>query len=223
MRLTFFCALSAGLLLPASALAAADLSVSTAGPPGVHVYEAGQYSVNVYNGGNTSAYNVSVSIQLPTTHTSPQVYALGDVGGYSGGTCSLTGTVLTCGLGTIQKKKTKTVLVTLTLPQSSAPIQIVSTASSSPVDSNPANNVSTFTASLAHYPYVISGPMAATNRHCTGTGLTSFFECEKFPSSISSHDTILEADGSITFIGVGTDYTGAWSQPATDRLFFQYF
>lgn len=57
----------------------------------------------------------------------------------------------------------------------------------------------------------------------TGTGLTSFFECTLFPSSISSHDTVFNADQTISFPGAAANYTGTWSQPSADRLVFSYF
>ncbi len=60
--------------------------------------------------------------------------------------------------------------------------------------------------------------------HCTGgASLTSFFECELFPSSISSHETIFDAGGTITFIAAPAGYTGTWTHPPSqNRLQFDY-
>ena len=42
-------------------------------------------------------------------------------------------------------------------------------------------------------------------------------------SSISSHETVFQSDGSITFPTLGDpDYSGTWSQPTPDSLEFEY-
>jgi hypothetical protein len=60
------------------------------------------------------------------------------------------------------------------------------------------------------------------NRHCTGTGLTAWYECTLFPSSISQHTAEFHADGTITFPGE-PDFTGGWSQNGDDHLAFTYY
>lgn len=67
--------------------------------------------------------------------------------------------------------------------------------------------------------------VVVTNSHCTGQPtLSSYFECRLFPSSISSHQTQFNSDGSITFIGAPATFTGSWTYTAAqNRLQFQYF
>ncbi len=209
------------LLASTSAFAAPDLSVSLVAPTSITVGAMASYTVNTKNVGNHTAYNAKVVIQLPKTNTSPTVHVLGDLGTMSTG-CSLSGTKLTCLLGTIQKGKTKPATFQIALPRSAAPHTFIATGSSSPVDANPGNNTATYTASLQYLPLAISGPRAAHNNHCTGTGLISFFECTLYPSSISGHDTVFEAGGTITIVGEPA-YTGTWSQSSPTNLTFSYF
>lgn len=58
--------------------------------------------------------------------------------------------------------------------------------------------------------------------HCTGQNLTSFFECQLYPSSITMHETILEVGGTIQFIGQPAQYGGTWSQPSPEHLSMTY-
>jgi hypothetical protein len=210
------------LLSSSPAFAAADLSVSVTPPAAQHVYQNGTFDVIVANIGNQNARNVSLSIDLPQTNTSPTVHIMGDLGAFDS-RCSLSGQTLTCGLGTIRKNKSETVSFDIALPYSTAPLNIDVAASSSPADANPANNSLTHVASLLTYDVTMSLPEAVINRHCTGQGLTSFFECELYPSSITSHAITFNSGGSITFASAPAGYTGTWSQPAPDRLLFQYY
>jgi hypothetical protein len=73
------------------------------------------------------------------------------------------------------------------------------------------------------YSQPIAGPVNVTNRHCTGQGLTAFYECIVSPGSITSHDITLNADGSITFANAPASYTGIWFQQLDDRLTFVYY
>lgn len=206
------------------AFAAADPSVSLTTPVGKHVYEAGRYTVTVRNIGNKDAANVVATITLPQTHTSPQVYVMGTVGAKSVG-CTLSGRTITCPLGTVTKNNgVKSVWFDLALPQNSVPLTVSASITTTSVENSggTANNSTTRTPALLNYPVVVGPTYTATNDHCTGTGLTSFFECELFPSSIASHDTVFNADHTIT-IPDAPDYTGDWSQASSDRLHFRYF
>ena len=200
------------LLAGPEALAAsvADLGVSITPPAGAHVYENGTYTVNVANSGNRNASSVVLTIQLPQTHTSPQVYIMGTLGTYSN-TCTRTGSLLTCNLGTINRGTSKNVTFDIAFPYSSAALEVQLHASTTTTETNLANNDLTHTATPLTYAVPVIPPVYAVNSHCTGTGLTSYFECELFPSSISAFDSVLETDGSVTIIGAGPELSGDWT------------
>lgn len=224
IRRSFIClaALACSLLAVSPALAApgADLSVGISAPVGVHVDETGRYTLTVTNSGNRSASNVTVSVALPRTHTSPQVYVLGQMGALGSG-CSVSGTTLTCALGSIGRGRAASKTFDIALPYSTAPLVFDATVSTSSGDTNPANDTASLTAAPLTVPVAVAGPVTVTNRHCTGQALTSFYECELFPSSLSSHQATFNADGSISVPGEPT-ISGSWSQPSSDRLVFQY-
>lgn len=210
----------------AFAAAEADLGVSISPPSSVHVYENGAYTVTVSNTGNRNASNVQLTIQLPETNTSPQVYIMGTLNSYSS-TCTKTGSLLTCSLGTINKGTSKTVNFNINFPYSSAPLVIEMDASTTTAESNFGNNSLDHTASLLTYSVPVNPARAAVNNHCTGTGLTSYFECQLFPSSISGFNSTLETDGSITIPGADPGTYGEWTlnppgYPA-NTLLMEYF
>lgn len=69
----------------------------------------------------------------------------------------------------------------------------------------------------------MAAPEYAVNEHCTGTGLTSFFECALYPSSIASFDTVLNPGGSLTIIDAPPGYGGQWSMPDTGHLIVDFW
>ncbi|HRE89044.1 MAG TPA: hypothetical protein PK095_07875, partial [Myxococcota bacterium] len=181
-----------------TALAASDLTVSMTAPTSPTVYQSASYSVLVKNIGNQNANNVSLTIALPTTGSSPTNTILGNLGTWSS-SCSKVGTNLVCALGTINRNKSKSVSFTLALPYSSAPIVISANATTSSSENSYTNNSASRTVALTFYANTIdtSGGFATVeNDHCTGTNLTSWFICSLFPSSISSHTTLYYPDGS---------------------------
>lgn len=199
----------ATLLAAPTAMAAADLSSSIAVSPSSAVaYGTARYTVTVSNIGNKSASNCSVRIQLPATHTSPQVYVLGILGAKSA-SCVQTGTRLDCALGTINRNASKSVFFDIALPVSTEPFVFTANATTTSAENSGANNGSSRTAVETYESTTISGPITHEVRHCTGTGLTAFYECTLFPSSLSSHQHVLEADGSVTIPGE-PGYTGSW-------------
>lgn len=211
------------LLSPTAAAGApkADLISSIDAPAGLYVYESGEYTVTVTNIGKRTASGVTLTIQLPETNTSPTVHVMGILGATSS-SCSLSGTVLNCSLGSIAKDLSQAVTFEIALPESVDPLVIDAHAATSSSESSTSNNDDSYTASLLNYDVSFAPPTSLHIRHCTGTSLASFYECSLYPSSISSHDIVLNADNSLTFVGAGTEYSGVWSSDADDHLSLTY-
>lgn len=206
----------------APALAAADITTSITLPStNPTVYATGHYEVTVSNIGNKSASNVALTIQLPETNTSPQVYVMGNLVARSS-SCTTSGTKLSCALGTVAKSTSRTVSFDIQFPESADPLVISASATTTSSENSTSNNSDTETASLTYVDVTLSGDQAVNNNHCTGTGLAAYFECTKFPSSISNHHTILNADNTITVLD-DPSYTGVWSQPNSYTLEFTYY
>lgn len=215
------------LSVPASAAPASpDLAVTLTPPPAAHVYQMAGYNVRVRNLGNKTAAGVRVTIQLPTTRTSPTVYLMGTLGARSA-SCARSGNSLVCTLGSLAKNASTSVFFDMLLPYSTMPMVFTATATttSTPGDPNPANNTAVHAAALLTYPATVTHDAPAVHSHCTGNpSLSSYFECELFPSSISEHYATFNANGTITFVGVPASYTGTWTHtPAQNRLQFEYF
>lgn len=215
----FYALALASTLVGSSAFAAADLSVALAPPAGVHVDDLGRYDVSVSNVGNRDATGVSLTIQLPTTHTSPQVYVMGTLGSKST-VCAQSGTRLVCNLGTVRRNRSSAVFFELALPQASTPLTVSASATTTAQETILGNNTSSAAVDPVNDPLTVSAPRAAIARHCTGTGLTSFYECTLFPSSISQFDLVFEPGAVVTFPGQDPGYTGSWSQPTSAQLSF---
>lgn len=214
---------AASILLGAvSAHAAADIEVEFTPPAGVEVYETGRYTVRIANTGDAQAKNVKAYIQLPETGTSPQVYLMGTLGALHRQCQAISDTILECNFGRVKAGRAKTRWFELALPAVRGPIDFVVEARTTSNESSTANNALSQTVSPAAIATPVGAPRVAVNRHCTGQGLTAFFECTLFPSSISSHQITLEADGSITFANGAPGYTGAWQQPWPEALYFTY-
>lgn len=196
-----------------------DLAPSITPPAPTLVKTTSRYTITVRNLGNKNASGASVSIALPATHTSPQVYVLGNVMGYSTG-CALAGTTLTCNLGTINRNSAKAVWIDIQMQVSAAPLALTATASVAG-DTTPGNDTATHTATVLYHSVTAPIDGLAVNRHCTGTTLTAWYECTLFPSAISQHDAEFHADGTITIPGEPA-YGGTWSQTGPDQLSFTY-
>ncbi len=205
-----------------AAPAGPNLSVSVTAPL-VSVYQTGGYNVRVRNVGNKPAPAVMLTIELPRTATSPQVSVMGTLGAFTS-TCTRSGTVLSCPLGSIAKGAQRSVFFDLALPYSTNPLVITASAATTG-DTNPTNNTVTVTPTPLTVTAAVTPDVVQTNSHCTGSpSLSSYFECTLFPSSISTHDTILNTDGTIGFPGVAGAYTGDWwVTPSQNRLQFRYF
>ena len=210
------------LLSSTSALAAApraDLQVQLIAPSSVQISTATTYTATVKNLG-PSTTNATLVIEFPLTNTSPTVAILGTVT-ESESACSIASNKITCALGSLRKNKSVSVSYSYTAPVSTKTLQMNAIVSSSVTDTITGNNTATVVPNLT-YPARSITSAAVVNSHCTGTNLTSYFECLLFPSSIATHDTTLNADFTIGFTEPG--YTGTWSQNAAKTtLFFEYF
>ncbi|HQU85993.1 MAG TPA: hypothetical protein PKY59_22895 [Pyrinomonadaceae bacterium] len=207
------------LIIGASAVFAAqppNLNVTASGPVSAQVGSPYLYTVTVKNIGGSTASNVTVVVDLPETNTSPQKYILGTLSGVNTG-CQVVSRKLNCNLGNITKSgitQTKSFTFNYAFPVTSQTIQIKATASTTTTnETNALNNVAS----------VFPTPAYATNQltsatvlktSCTGRGLTSFLECELFPSSQQSHIFELNSDMTVTYQG---QYIGQWDQYASPQ------
>lgn len=202
---------------------APDLRLTLAAPTGQKVYQSGTFTYTVRNIGNKAAAGSKLIITLPGTATSPQVYVMGTLNSYSS-RCSRSGLVLTCGLGMMAKNATLTVYVDLQLPYSATPISLSAVASTTTNEPNQTNNTVTRILTLGTWPIAPVFDTPIEHSHCTGTSLSSYFECTRFPSSISTHEATFHANGTISFPSSYGAFSGTWTMtPATNRFEFEYF
>jgi hypothetical protein len=218
----FSALLAASYLLPAApALAAPDLRVEIPAPAPQHVHDLSEYDVVVTNVGKHSAAAVVLTITLPATHTSPQTHVMGTLADVDS-RCTAAGTKLVCALGTIGKNQSKVVAFAIALPVAAEVLAIAAAVTTSSGESNLADNAASDAPTSLYYDIDVPADALVHNRHCTGTGLTSFFECELFPSSISGHDVVLHGDGTLTLVDAPDLYSGFWWQDTPDSLGFVY-
>lgn len=219
--------LGAGLIMMALTLAgkaqaAADLQLSLSGPNQAMVYTAHTYTATVRNIGNKTANAAVLRISFPQTATSPQVYILGELSAVDS-RCQLSNRVLVCNLGAIVRNATLNLSFNFKFPQTTRALSLSASLSTSSSENSTANNGASIAPSVEHPALEILTDAIVTNSHCTGTALTSYFECLKFPSSISQHAVNFHQDGSITLDGA-PEFSGQWSQePSTKNLSFTYF
>jgi uncharacterized repeat protein (TIGR01451 family) len=217
------------MLTPAPANAAGpapkpstDVAVTLTQPGGVYVGQPGVYTAAVTNLGPKTAEGVSLTIALPRTHTSPTVLVMGTVSGIDG-RCTRTGTNLVCALGSLRRGASTSVQYTIALPQSAAPLTTTASIAITNGDSNAANDTDAEVANLLHPSTPVVVGKTAQADHCTGTALTSFFECAAFPSSIASFQFVFGTGGAVTLVGAPVGYGATWSQAAgTQRLSMQF-
>jgi len=193
-----------------------NLRVLLTGPNSAQVGSPYLYTVNVRNIGGSTASNVSVIVDLPETNTSPQKYILGTLSGIDS-RCQVVTRKLNCQLGNITKSgpnQTKIFTFNYAFPVTSQTVEIKATASTTTAnETNPANNVASFFPTPAYATNQLTSANVLITS-CTGRGLTSFFECELFPSSQQSHIFSLNADMTVTYEG---DYVGNWDQFASNQ------
>jgi len=214
-------AMGLAFCLAAPAFAAADLAVSLVGPANPMVYTWNSYTATVRNIGNKAAHAVALRIQLPTTTTSPQVYILGQIAGLDS-RCQLVSNALSCNLGSINRSASAAITFQFKLPQSSRSLGFNANVSSISAENSSRNNSASFVPTLNHPSLAILGDVMVQNSHCTGTGLSSYFECLLFPSSISQHSADFHLDGSISFPDAPS-YSGSWElSQSGQELSFEY-
>jgi hypothetical protein len=210
------------LLIPSIATAASgsDLApiITTSGS--TLVGTPTHYDVRIQNTGNRTSNNTTISIQLPKTNTSPTTFVMGTLGPVPTG-CTKTGTRLLCSIptGVPRNSVSAPIGFDLTLPYSANPISLRVDVDAN----NETNYANNNTSSIATQTYQIVTPptndFAVTNRHCTGTNLSSYFECIVSPGSVSSHPATFLATGAID-LG-SPDYGGSWVVNGT-QLTFSY-
>lgn len=197
-----------------------DLVTTIDAPTGVFVYESATYEVTVANDGQRHASGVTLTIDLPQTNNQPTQYVMGELGSMDA-RCAPSGLQLVCSLGRIRRGRSSTIWFDIALPESTDDLFVDAFAeTTTPGETNLADNDHTVIADLRNYEVSFTSPVGLTIEHCTGTDLTSFFECVCAPSSITSHTTTLESDGSITFPYPG--YTGQWWTNGPEHLAFEY-
>lgn len=199
-----------------------DLRVQMQGPSSAFVNSPYVYTVNVRNIGNTTAAGVKVIIEFPQTDTSPQKYILGTLSGIDN-RCQIVTRKLQCSLNNVPvNQQGVSFTFNFTLPVSTKVLEIKATASTTttPGDPNLGNNTVTLTPSLSYATNQLLSTVNVLNSHCTGQGLTSYFECELFQSSISHHTATLNVGGTVSFPFSG--YSGTWYQQTPQQLYFNY-
>ena len=188
----------------------ADLMVEMSAPASVPVNQPATYSVTVTNLGGQTSDTIAARVSFPLSNTSPQVFILGTLSGLDS-RCSVVANGLSCNLAGLRKGWSTTFSYTYTAPVSTKSLQMTATVSSSTADPVTGNNTASVLPNLV-YPARAISASPITTRLCTGTNLTAFFECTKFPSSISSFASTLNADQTIGLPEPG--YAGRWSQNA---------
>jgi hypothetical protein len=210
------------LLIPntASAASGSDLAPTITVSGSTLVGTPTRYEVRIQNTGNKRSNATTVSIQLPITNTSPTTFIMGTLGAVPTG-CIKTGTRLICSFpnGIARNSVSVAIGFDLTLPYSANPI-VLRVDVDTNNDTSYANNTTTSTA-MQTYQTVAppSVDFSVVNQHCTGTNLSSYFECIVSPGSVATHSATFLATGAID-LG-DPDYSGAWAVSGT-LLTFSY-
>ena len=198
-----------------------DLAVQAwVGPTSATVNTTYQYRASVRNIGTQTAQGVTLTIEFPLTNTSPTRHILGKLTGFPSN-CSKVSNKLVCNFGSVSKHPSsnlRTVTFNFEYPVTTKPLELIAKATTTSLnESNTGNNQLAFnpTVSYPNLPVTSADVLVSL---CTGQNLTSFMECELYPSSISSFPMRLEAGGLITVSEPG--YFGNWDQPALNQMHF---
>jgi hypothetical protein len=198
----------------ASAASGPDLGVGVVASGSLLVNTTTHIDVRLTNTGNRDAFGIWASIQLPKTNTSPTATVMGTVSNVPS-YCQRQPTRLYCNLSASVPRYggTTSIGFDIVMPVSADPITFRADAGANN-EQNLANNAALFTPAQTYYtPTVPVGGAQVLNSHCTGTALSSYFECS--PGSIMSHPTILTGLGTLDYSpvspGAAAVYSGTWS------------
>ncbi len=196
-----------------------DIRVQVSGPTTAMVNSPYQYTVNVRNIGGAKANGVTVMVDFPQTNTSPQVYILGQVSAIGNG-CQLVSRRLQCSAGNLNPNAQRNFTFSFSYPVSTKTLEIKATGSSTSTnEANPNNNIASVFPAI-NYPTNQITAANVTVSLCTGTNLSSYYECELFPSSQQHFTMRLESGGMITDLP-DSNFTGTWTQIQTTNQPFQ--
>lgn len=180
-----------------------------------------QYTTRVQNIGGQTATGVVVTVEFPLTNTSPSQYILGKLTGIQPG-CNVVSNKLVCNIGNLTPNQIEDVTFTFEFQVSTNSPTLTSTATTTtPNEQNATNNTKDKTLTVRYPNNVISGGSYLVTS-CSGRGLTSFYECELFPSSQQSFALDLNLGGTLT-VPQAPGYFGFWDQndpPANKTLHF---
>jgi hypothetical protein len=142
---------------------------------------------------------------------------MGDLAATPSG-CSRAVATLTCSLPALAKGQSSAPIgFDVRLPYSISPLNFsVNVSTNNDTDLN--NNSGSLTATQTYQSMAVpTSDFAAVNKSCTGTSLSSFFECALFPSSIQSHPVTFMSNGSLSLNQPG--YGGSWSVNGSQLTF----
>jgi len=215
--ISFMFVLIAAATGSAYATARPNLRVTMTGPSTITASSPYQYSVTIKNIGNAPAAGVKVIVDLPETDTSPTKYILGTVSGLATGCTIVTRKVQCTTAGNLGNNQQRVYTFNLALPVSSKVLQLTATGSTTtPNEQDAQNNIATMIP-VFNYPANLFTSATVLTTSCTGRTLSSFFECELFPSSQQSHIYTLNSDSSVVIYGRNV---GTWDQPTPSQLHF---
>jgi hypothetical protein len=172
-----------------------------------------QYTTRVRNIGNQTAQNVVITVEFPLTNTSPTRYILGKLSAVSAssGTCSTAGNKITCNVGNIGNNQTRSVTFTFEQQVSTvAPFMKATATTASLNEVNANNNTLTLSPSVTYPNNIVTGGIYLVTS-CTGTNLTSFYECERSPGSTQTFEIDLDQSSTLS-IPQAPGYFGFWDQ-----------
>lgn len=207
------------MAMPSASSAASNSHLVTtwSAPAPTVVNSVNHYDVNVVNSGSRNTPSGwSIVIQLPKTNTSPTQVVMGTVSNISNG-CVRSGTRINCTMNAPLARNGGRISVgfDMSLPYSVNPLTFRADAIASNDDATANWAVHNANQSFVTVP---GNPGARTVDSCTGTNLSSFFECTAFPGSIQRHLVTLASGGLLDFSANGPDAAGmdgTWSVNGT--------
>lgn len=187
------------------------------GPNSAKVNTPYQYSVRLRNIGNQPAQGVKLKIDLPLTNTSPTPHIMGKVTGLPVG-CAIVARKIECNYSALTPNQQKNITFTLEYPVTTKPLAMTASATTTtPGEINANNNTIARSQTIGYFTNQLTSANVTVSL-CTGTNLTSHFECELYPSSIQTFTMTLQPGGTISLPYPG--YTGTWSQNTASELAF---